>query len=308
MTGDGCMLRGVEAYSIGLIGIRATAGTHQLSRVVVENVNKQQFHAVRTYPATAPLAAQFDVSANIFDCIFHDNAERVDVRGQGYIISGNRIKAGLRVAATDVVVSNNIITDRERNAITVANDGRSSITSLSENIIEPMDQGGAGNIVDPSGYIEQQPVKSVRGNRSAEVERVYQEKVHSIIRPKNGTTSDGRVPLKSVSSGRLVAVNADDTFTFPRLVFVKVQLPPVPSNEYFRNGQVKIMNEDDSSTVDFLGALTIDETNPLLLQTTFQLQLRPGVRYRLYIFSDRSSTPADVEHNENSAIIVTDIE
>jgi len=307
ITGDGCLLKDVHVESVGLVGIRATAGTHQLNRVIVENVETSLFHRIGTYPITPSLGAQFKVSANIFDCIFRNNAKRLEVRGQDYIISRNRIEAGLHVAATNVIVSNNIIKERERNAVRVADDKQSSITSLTDNIIEPMDQGGANNILNPSSYFVR-PVKSVRGNRNAEIERVYQQKAHSVIRPKNGTTSDGRVPLKSVQSGQLITVNTDDTFTFPRFVIVKIQLPPTSSNEYFRKGQARLFNEDDGSTVDFHGALTVDENRPVMSQITFQEYLRPNVRYRLYIFANRSKSPADVEHDENFPITITDIE
>ena len=307
ITGDGCLLKDVLVEYIGLVGIRATSGKHQMNRVVVDRVEKAHFQSITTYPVISSLAAQFYVSANILDCTFRDNASRLEVRGQDYIISGNRIESGLHVAASNVVVSNNIVKNRGRNAITVANDGLSSIDSLSDNIIEPMDRAGADNIIDVSAYTVR-PVRTVRGNRNAEIERVYQEKAHSVIRPKSGTTSDGRVPLKSVHKGQLVDVSTDDTFAFPRFVFVKIHLPSVFSNEVFKKGQVQLTNETLGSTVDFQGVKTIDETNPEVMSTVFQVYLRPKDRYRMYMFSDTSATPADVEHDENFAIVITDIE
>ena len=44
------------------------------------------------------------------------------------------------------------------------------------------------------------------------------------------------------------------------------------------------------------------------MSTVFQVYLRPKDRYRMYIFNDKSKTPADVEHDENFAIVITDIE
>lgn len=307
ITGNGAAIRYMDIEYVGLVGIRATAGKHELRGVVVNRVGKTHFQTVTNFPSNPSVGVQMDGGGHVFHCTFHDNANGLSVRGEDYIIGGNRIESGLHVEATGVVVSNNIVKNRGRNAITVANDGRSSIDSLSGNIIEPMDRAGADNIIDVSTYTLR-PVKAVRGNRNAEIERVYQEKAHSVVRPRSGTTSDGRVPLKSVHRGELVDVGTDDTFAFPRFVSVKIHLPSVFSNEVFKKGQVRLTNETLGSTVDFQGAKTIDDTNPEVMSTVFQVYLRPKDRYRMYMFSDTSATPADVEHDENFAIVITDIE
>ena len=323
ISGDACELHDVCVEDIGLVGVRATAGRHLLDKVTVANVRKLIFR-VSTYPSAAPVGAQMDGGGRVLNCTFDPNASGLSVTDQNptvrsanafpssdpdYLISGNRIESGLHVAATKVVVSNNILKNNLANAITVPRDGQSQITALRDNIVGPMDMDGANDIIATDMY-SQRPVELASGNRNPEIERVYQQKAHAVIRPKNGTTSDGRVPLKSVYRGQLVDVDdTDDTFTFPRHVSVKIKFRPTPSNEGFKNGEVRIINENTGSTVESEGATTVDDDNsPTMLPTKLQADLRPNVPHRLYIFNDRSKTPADVEHDENFPITITDIE
>jgi len=304
IAGEGCTLWMVHIDSVGLDGVRAAAGAH-LSRMTFGKVGRPRNMAI--YPPNATSGANLNGCAFVLDCTFFDHGGGLTVRGQNHIISGNRIESGLHVAATRVVVSSNIIRNRIFNAITVADDRQSSISSLSDNIVEPMDKDGANDITKPFAYFER-PVKSARGNRNPEIERVYQEKAHAVM-PKNGTTSDGRVPLKSVYRGQLVDVDAtDDTFTFPRHVSVKIELSPMSSNEVFKKGEAQITNESGGTVVDSRGAKTIGDSNPSVMYVTFQVGLAPNVRYSMYIFNDRSQTPADVEHDENFIILITDID
>jgi hypothetical protein len=306
IAGEGCTLWMVHIDTVGLDGVRAAAGAH-LSRMTFGKVGRPLNMA--TYPPNATSGANLNGGAFVLDCTFFDHGGGLTVRGQDHIISGSRIESGLHVAANNVTVSDNIIRTGSGNAITVANDGQSSISSLRGNIVGAMDQGGPDDITDPSLYSEH-PVKSASGNRNPKIRRVYEQKAYAQIRLKDRGTSDGHVPLKSLDHGQLVDVDTkNDTFTFARYATVEMTLSRVIANTAFKKGEFQAINENTGSTVHRSGAITVkDSTNSpsYVLPARFQASFHAGIPHRLYIFSDQSGSVADVEY-DRSMITITDV-
>ena len=298
----------------GLDGLRVAAPQQSILDTKVDACGKTTYSNITTYPSSDTAAVNVSQkNCVVSQCFLGDNTTNIICTGFNHIISNNMAYYGVHVAATGTIVSNNIVrANSGGNALTVANDGNSFISSLIGNDINPMDQGGANDIIARSSY-GQKPVLNAMANRSAEIDRIYQQKAYAEIRPDDGASnSDGSVPFNNIHQAQLINVDAsNDTFTVAREMLVQINMPIILANASFGLGQFHVRDADSDSMVTRVYTHTCNNsTSSQLFQlpAALQARLQPNTNYKLHLYSDGNQTTADLQHEDNITITITDLE
>ena len=300
----------------GLDGLRNTARRQLVSMLRATNCTQAVYSNITTYPSQVTSAVKIDENDTVVSgCYTSANTRGITCTGLSQVICNNQCRDGMHVTAQNAIISNNFIRASNNNAITVANNGQSSITSLTGNDVDPMDQGGADDIIAPSSYSEY-PVKHATSNFNPDIDRIYQQKVYADIRPGDDQTpnpSDGHVPLYNADYQQVINIDQNnDTISVPRPAVVQITAPPVRVNTEFNEGRFEIRGEDNDTRPGFNTVRVNDNSTSTiyaLTPCTLQASLEPDTPYKMYIFSDPSNnTAADLTYDEKFKIIITDLE
>jgi len=218
----------------------------------------------------------------------------------------------VHVVGKNVIVSNNYILNNNDNAITVANDGSSSINSLTGNYVDPMDQGGSNDIIARSSY-SQKPVLYATANNNADIDRIYQQKAYAQLLPQDtGNNSDGSIPLQGVDFAQLIGVDSNnDVFYVSRGAFLQITTTAIEVNTNFSKGFFEVYNDDTDSRVSRTDIYSVDDSPTSTFVTTptaIQVRLQPNTNYKLHVFDTDGSTAVDLSHHPNRPISIIDLE
>jgi len=313
LSGKRCEVSLCSIQRTGLDALRATAKEQFVLGTRFFDCGREPISNITTYPPDAIFAVHFRRKYCVAsECYFANNTRDIMCREHSHVICNNICHSGVDMAACGGVVNNNVIRCKNGNAITVANDGLSFIASLTGNDVYPMDEGGVNDIIEPSSYIEH-PVHKATANRDPDIDRIYQQKAYAHILPDNAdNNSDGSVPLRSLDHAQLIDLDVvNDTLAVDRTMLVQITMPPIPVNTEFVGGWFHVTNEDTGSRVSSVITRVCHNStsgNYFLEPSTSQVRLQPNTTYKLYMFTDRSQTVADLTYDEYLLISITDLE
>lgn len=297
----------------GLNGLLASAKRQSVFGSDFTSCAQASYSNITTYPSDTTSGIHLDQEdCAISECQFSGCTKGITCKKYFQTICNNVNRDGLHVAAANTVVSSNLIgTNTNQNAITVANDGQSYISSLTGNVVNDMDKGGANDIIAPSSYSTGPVVKAV-ANENADIDRIYQQKAFLQMQmPQTGNQPDGKVPLNAPEYAQLINVDAPaNTFSVVRRMRVQISAPIVNVNTAFTSGQFFINNEDTDSKIDAATVNVYNNSgngNLFIGPTTTQTRLQPNTNYALY-FIDESSNVADLTFEEDSVFTIMDLE
>jgi len=159
----------------GLDGLRSTGKQQSVLGSRFTRCGEAAYSNITTYPSNSTSAVHlYENDCVTSECYFNENMRDITCEKYHHVICNNICRSGVHVAARNTLVNNNVIRGNGGNAITVANDGQSFISSLTGNDVYPMDEGGADDIIAPSSYSEH-PVKNATANRNPDIDRIYQQ-------------------------------------------------------------------------------------------------------------------------------------
>jgi len=295
----------------GLDGLRTTALRQSVFGLHVTGCKQSFYSNITTYPSEITSAARFNENDTVIsECYLDNNTRDIMCEGATHAISNNICFSGVHVAATHVIMSNNTLGANSGNALTVANDGTSFISSLTGNDVRTMDQGGADDIIARSSY-SQKPVLKASSNENADIDRIYQLRAYSQIQPnETNTNGDGSVQLKNIEEQQVINAAYTDTITIARPGLVQITMPPAYVNTNFSKGRFAV-KDNSGSTANFVNTQVGYDNSTgyyFLVPSTLQVRLQPNVIYQLHLFSDTSETRADVSFDNNWKITIIDLE